>query len=83
MKMNCKIINAHCAAVYIEDSEGTTYSVTVYSYNTPVLHYDGQTDTLHRLWDSWSATTQRDINNVFPALKMIKTKWQKMEVEGM
>ncbi len=81
MKMNCKIINAHCAVVSTRDESGDTYSVTIYSYNTPVLHYDGQTGNFHRLWDGWSLTTQRDINSALPYVGMTKKKWDKMEVE--
>lgn len=34
--------------------------ITLYSYNTPVLMWDGE--KLHRLWSGWSATTQRHAN---------------------
>ena len=60
----------------------------VFSYGTPVLAFDCSTNDIRlvRLWDGWSATTQRHINKALDFYGMNsyhinKEKWQKMEVE--
>ena len=64
----------------------------IFSYGTPVLAVDcsGMEPYLVRLWDGWSATTQRHINkalNMMPGGnhygKMTKATWEKMTVENV
>lgn len=81
--MNVKTINAHCVVVYTDDKNNCTFSATVFSYDTPVLHYNGKTETLHRLWGGYSATTMRDINRAFSWQKMTKKVWDSMPVETL
>ena len=81
--MHIKTINTHCVVVYTSDKNGCTYSATIFSYDTPVLHYDGKTETLHRLWGGYSATTIRDINRSFLWQKMNKKTWDAMPVETL
>lgn len=73
-------VNAHCVKLYDE----TTNTCTIYSYNTPVLRID-ETGS-HRLWNGWSATTQKDINKAgFPLVfgyDMTKKIWDSMPVEN-
>lgn len=72
-------INAHCTTVTERVSDGCGIRVTVFSYDTPVLRID-EHNNIARLWDSWSATTQRDINRAIPNLGMNKSRWQSMPV---
>ena len=69
-------------------AEMTYNGIVIYSYNTPVLRWDGE--KLHRLWGGWSATTQRHINAMLwqmvrrdgkPFLTMTKRVWESMPVE--
>lgn len=64
----------------------------IFSYGTPVLAVDcsGMENRLVRLWDGWSATTQRHINKALDMMpggnrydKMIKATWEKMTVENV
>ena len=68
--------------------EQTDKGIFLYSYNTPVLRWDGE--KLHRLWGGWSPTTQRHINTLLrqigmcenkPFLTMTKNVWESMPVE--
>lgn len=81
--MNIKTINSHCVLVLTDDKNGCTWSATVFSYDTPVLHCDGATNKLYRLWGGYSATTLRDINRAMPWQHMDKKTWDKMPVESM
>lgn len=70
-------------------AEMTYNGIVIYSYNTPVLRWDGE--KLHRLWGGWSATTQRHINTLLrqvwrkdkPFITMTKKVWESMPVEEM
>ena len=71
------------AFVELKDKE-----IVLYSYNTPVLRWDGE--KLHRLWGGWSSATQRHINTLLwqigmcenkPFLTMTKNVWESMPVE--
>lgn len=64
----------------------------IFSYGTPVLAVDcaGARPCLVRLWDGWSATTQRHINKALDMMpggnrygKMDKATWEKMTVENV
>ena len=60
----------------------------VFSYNTKVLDIfvDHGNILQRRLWDGWSATTQRHINKAlaFLGLSPISKKdWDKMDVESL
>lgn len=64
----------------------------IFSYGTPVLAVDcsGMENRLVRLWDGWSATTQRHINKALDMMpegiacgKMNKAIWEKMTVENV
>lgn len=61
----------------------------IFPYETPVLTVDcsGMSPCLVRLWDGWSATTQRHINKALDMMpggnrfgKMNKATWEKMTV---
>lgn len=78
--MKIKTINNHCTVVYTQDRNSDTYSAIVFSYDTPVIRYNGVAGRFERLWSGWSATTQRDINKAFPMANMTKKKWNEMEV---
>ena len=68
----------------LEDSNGNAY---LQSYDTIVCFID-PAGRFHRLWDGYSATTQRHINSfmyeygISPS-KRGKTAWDKMEVETL
>ncbi len=47
------------AYIYVYTDEYDNYTVTLYSYNTPILSIDN--GVLKRLWNEWSATTGRHI----------------------
>ena len=58
----------------------------IFSYGTPVLAVDcsGMKPCLVRLWDGWSATTQRHINKALATLGregIRKADWDNMPVE--
>lgn len=64
----------------------------IFSYGTPVLAVDcsGVENRLVRLWDGWSATTQRHINKALEMMpggnrygKMSKAIWENMTVENV
>ena len=64
----------------------------IFSYGTPVLAVDcsKMEPCLVRLWDGWSATTQRHINKALDMMpggnrygKMNKATWEKMTVENV
>lgn len=64
----------------------------IFSYGTPVLAVDcsGMENRLVRLWDGWSATTQRHINKALDMMpggnhygKMSKARWEGMTVENV
>ena len=64
----------------------------IFSYGTPVLAVDCSEMEPHlvRLWDGWSATTQRHINKALDMMpggnhygKMNKATWEKMTVENV
>lgn len=80
--MKIKTINSHCVAVYSHVSSGAGIRATVFSYDTPVFHID-ENNSLHRLWDGWSATTQQDINKAFPGVNLTKKVWDSMPVETL
>ena len=72
-------INPHCTTVTERVPDGCGIRVTVFSYDTPVLRID-EHNNIARLWDGWSATTQRDINRAISNLGMNKSRWQSMPV---
>lgn len=74
-----KTINSHCVVVYNHVNTGVGVEVVVHSYDTPVLKIDSE-NGLHRLWNGWSATTQRDINTAVN-VGMTKKMWQSMPIE--
>ena len=74
-----KTINCHCTVVYSHVREGAGIDTTVFSYDTPVLRVDNESN-IHRLWSGWSTTTQRDINKAVN-VNMTKSKWDSMKVE--
>ena len=64
----------------------------IFSYGTPVLAVDcsEMEPRLVRVWDGWSATTQRHINKALDMMpggnhygKMNKATWEKMTVENV
>lgn len=64
----------------------------IFSYGTPVLAVDcsGMENRLVRLWDGWSATTQRHINKALDMMpggnhygKMTKAIWESMAIENV
>lgn len=73
--MRIRTINNHCVFVY----DFASGSVTVFSYDTPVLRVDAD-NSLHRLWSGWSATTQKDINKAVN-VGMNKKTWESMPIE--
>lgn len=77
--MTIKTINSHCVAVHTEDTNGN-FSCTVFSYDTPVFRVNSD-NTFSRLWNGWSATTQRDINKAVN-VGLTKKMWDEMEVEA-
>lgn len=76
--MKIRTINAHCAVVYRYVNSGVGIETTVFSYDTPVLRIDSN-NNISRLWDGWSATTQRDINTAVN-VGMNKKMWEAMPV---
>lgn len=77
--MTIKTINNHCTVVYNRVPHGVGIETTVFSYDTAVLKIDAE-NKLHRLWDGWSATTQKDINKAVN-VGMNKATWESMVVE--
>lgn len=73
--MTIKTINSHCVVVYSFE----TGAITVFSYDTPVFRVDAD-GVFHRLWNGWSATTQRDINKAVN-VGMSKKIWDSMPIE--
>jgi len=56
------------------------------SYGTPVCWYDPNERKLHRLWDRWSATTGRHIDEFARqtlGAAVGKNEWDAMEVEPL
>lgn len=73
--MRIRTINNHCVSVYSSE----TGAITVFSYDVPVFRVDAN-GTFHRLWNGWSATTQKDINKAVN-VGMNKKTWESMPVE--
>lgn len=71
-------INAHCTVVYRYVNSGVGIETTVFSYDTPVLRIDSNNNIV-RLWDGWTATTQRDINSAVN-VGMTKKMWEAMPI---
>lgn len=66
----------------LEDSTGNVF---LQSYDTIVCYID-PTGNFHRLWDGYSATTQRHINSFILEYRLSpkfagKKQWDNMEVE--
>ena len=74
-----KTINSHCTVVYSHVREGVGIDTTVFSYDTPVLRVDNESN-IHRLWSGYSKTTINDINKSVN-VNMNKLKWDSMEIE--
>ena len=81
--MTIKNISKNCQVV----REGNTF--TIFSYETPVWRvvrgeHGEPMDGTGRLWDGWSATTQRHINKastyIGGMVKMTKAIWNKLPV---
>lgn len=56
------------------------------SYETNVAYVDKENKTLHRLWDDWSATTGRHVDEFshqFAHHWCGKKDWDQMEVEAI
>jgi hypothetical protein len=54
------------------------------SYNTIVMRYDSDSNTFHRLWWGWSATTARHVDAFLAYLRhhtISKSEWETMPVE--
>ena len=86
--MTIKNICTNCQIVCGAGKADRAY--VIFSYGTPVLAVDcsGMENRLVRLWDGWSATTQRHINkalNMMPGGnrfgKITKSMWLKMPIE--
>lgn len=85
------IITNVCANCQILCGAGKADRAYVFfSYGTPVLAIDcsGMSPRLVRLWDGWSATTQRHINKALDMMpggnryeKINKSMWLKMPIE--
>ena len=80
---NCQIV---CGA------EKANRAYVIFSYGTPVIAVDcsGMKPCLVRLWDGWSATTQKHINKALDEMpggnrygKMTKAIWENMPVENV
>lgn len=83
-----KLVNLANNAQLTIGAGNANRAYVVWSYGTPVLAIDcsGQTPRMVRLWDGWSATTQRHINKALdyigkPHVIINKAAWEKMEVE--
>ena len=67
---------------FVRDCHSYSYLI---SYNTPVILVDYNDDTIHRLWDGYSVTTMRHINEFLKQnANMDKSKWfSKSEWDNM
>lgn len=71
---------------YVDGYSKRAYTVKYYgrlyikSYNTLVAYVD-RNGNIHRLWNEWSATTQKHINK--SGVPMDKKTWQSLKVEKM
>jgi hypothetical protein len=65
-----------------ENNDGEFIKI-LYSYKTPVIAINYHTGIISRLWNGWSATTGRHINEFIKQETghgLSKAEWQKMEV---
>lgn len=86
--MNIKNVCTNCQIICGAGKADRAY--VIFSYGLPVAAIDcsGMKPRLVRLWDGWSAATQRHINKALDAMpggnrygKITKATWLKMPIE--
>lgn len=68
-------------AIIIEDDN----TIQLKSYNTIVLELDKKTNTIKKLWQGWSKTTQNHINDflrLYGFDAITKKQWEKMTTKN-